>query len=177
MTPQTINVKCPGCGITLEVTNTNGEAEKRFDCPNCGKKILMRYQQHDDDDGDTNLGGKPVSGATQLGGLNVQHMSSHLMFGGRRYDLQVGPNSVGRKASTSTADIKIDTDDLYMSRAHAIINVRRLPDGGIKCDITNDKNKNTTRVNGNIVGPDDAIVLHDGDRIQMGNTTVTFHNT
>ena len=177
MNPQTIKVKCGGCGAILQVTNSRNEAVKRFNCPNCGKVIEVPFHQHPTEDGATQLGGRPVSGETQLGGLNVQHMASHLIYGGRRYDLQVGPNSVGRKASTSTADIKIDTDDLYMSRAHAIINVRRLPDGGIKCDITNDKNKNATRVNGNIVGPDDAIVLHDGDRIQMGNTTVTFHNT
>ena len=86
-----------------------------------------------------------------------------------------GSNSVGRKANSSQADVQIDTEDRYMSRQHVVINVRRLPDGSIKCDISNDKNKNATRINGAQLLQGDAIVLHDGDRIQMGETSVTFH--
>ena len=78
-------------------------------------------------------------------------------------------------ASTSIADVQIDTDDLFMSREHSVINVRRLPNGGLKIDISNFKNKNTTKVNGYSLEPDDAIVLHDGDIIDMGSTTLSFH--
>ena len=177
MNPQTIKVKCGGCGAILQVTNSRNEAVKRFNCPNCGKVIEVPFHQHPTEDGATQLGGRPVSGETQLGGFNVMHNSCYLKFGDKRYDLQVGSNSVGRKANSSQADVQIDTEDRYMSRQHAIINVRRLPDGSIKCDISNDKNKNATSINGALLLQGDAIVLHDGDLIQMGNTTVTFHNT
>ena len=62
-----------------------------------------------------------------------------------------------------------------MSRHHAIINVRRLPDGSIKSDIANDQNKNETLVNGMVIMPNDILVLQDGATIKMGNTTVIFH--
>ena len=62
-----------------------------------------------------------------------------------------------------------------MSREHAVINVRRLPNGGLKIDISNFKNKNTTKVNDYRLESDDAIVLHDGDTVEMGSTSMTFH--
>lgn len=174
MNPQTIRVKC-GCGAIMDVTNSRNEAVKSFKCPNCGKQIDVPFHKLSADDGETRLGDRPSSGATQLGGFNLQHMSCHLLLDGKPYDLQMGRNSVGRAASSSNADVQLDTTDKFMSRQHVVINVRRLPDGSIKCDISNDKNKNSTRVNNYTLGPDDAIVLHDGDRITMGDTTITFH--
>ena len=41
MTPLTINIKCPACGVILRVTNSKNEYEKRFSCPNCGKHIVV----------------------------------------------------------------------------------------------------------------------------------------
>ena len=76
---------------------------------------------------------------------------------------------------TSSADIQIDTDDRFFSREHMLINVRRLPDGGIKVDVSNYKNKNATYVNNNLLEQGDAIVLHDGDKILVGASTLTFH--
>jgi hypothetical protein len=174
MSPQSIKVKC-GCGVILSVTNSRNEAVKRFNCPNCGKAIEVPFHKLPADDGETHLGDEPATGDTHLGGNNLQHTSCRLELDGRRYDLLVGRNSVGRKADSSHADVQLYTTDKYMSRQHAIINVRRLPDGSIKCDISNDQNKNATRVNNYTLGPDDAIVLHEGDRITMGDTTVTFH--
>ena len=136
--PQTINIKCPGCGVVLRVTNSKDEAEKRIACP----KLLQ---------------------------------SCYLLFEGKEYELSIGSNTVGRSASTSIADVQIETDDLFMSREHAVINVRRLPNGGLKIDISNFKNKNTTKVNDYRLESDDAIVLHDGDTVEMGSTSMTFH--
>ena len=101
--------------------------------------------------------------------------SCYLLHEGKQYDLAIGSNTVGRLASTSIADVQIDTDDLFMSREHAVINVRRLPNGSLKIDISNFKNKNTTKVNGLLLEHDDAIVLHDDDTIEMGSTSLSFH--
>ena len=64
---------------------------------------------------------------------------------------------------------------MFMSREHAVVNVRRLPNGGLKVDVTNHKNKNSTKINGILLQDGDAIVLHDGDTIELGKTKLTFH--
>lgn len=172
--PQTINIKCPGCGVVLKVTNSKDEPEKRFVCPKCGKRIVVPFYKLKPEDGETQLDGKEGSQSTQMCGDELMQ-SCYLLCEGKEYELPIGSNTVGRLATTSIADVQIDTDDLFMSREHAVINVRRLPNGGLKIDISNFKNKNTTKVNGVQLEHDDAIVLHDDDTVEMGNTTFTFH--
>jgi hypothetical protein len=174
MTPQTINIKCPSCGVVLKVTNSKNEPVKRFACPKCAKPILVPFYKLRPEDGETQMDGKGEAQSTQLASSELQQ-SCNLTCGGKEYELAIGSYSIGRQAVTSTADIQIDTDDLYMSREHAMMNVRRLADGGIKVDISNLKNKNTTLVNDYMLQPGDAIVVHDGDTIKMGNTIVTVH--
>ena len=174
MLPQTINIKCPSCGVVLRVTNSKNEAEKHFSCPKCGKRIVVPFYKLRVEDGETQLDGNPVAQATQIGNANMQE-SCHLTCNGKDYPLPIGRNVVGRKASTSSADVQVETDDKFMSREHMVINVRRLPDGGIKVDVSNYKNKNSTRVNDLLLQSGDAIVLHDGDTIQMGSTIMAFH--
>ena len=43
---------------------------------------------------------------------------------GRTYKLHLGINTIGRRASTSSATVQIDTADRTMSRSHAVIEVR-----------------------------------------------------
>ena len=172
--PQTINIKCPGCGVVLRVTNSKDEPEKRFACPKCGKRIVVPFYKLKPEDGETQLDGKGGSQSTQLCGDDIMQ-SCFLLHEGKEYELTIGSNTVGRLATTSIADVQIDSDDLFMSREHAVVNVRRLPNGSLKIDISNFKNKNTTKVNGLLLEHDDAIVLHDGDTIEMGNTSLSFH--
>ena len=175
MTPLTVNIKCPGCGVILRVTNSKNEAEKRFNCPNCGKHIVIPFYKIKPEDGETQLDGQPGTQATQIGGQSVDQHSCYLLCNGKKYGLAIGCNSVGRRAMSSNADVQIDIDDRFFSREHMLINVRRLPDGSIKVDISNYKNKNVTRVNDIELEQGDAIVLHDGDRIFVGTTTLVFH--
>ena len=172
--PQTINIKCPGCEVVLRVTNSKDEPEKRFACPKCGKRIVVPFYKLKPEDGETQLDGKEGSQSTQMCGDDILQ-SCYLLHEGKQYDLAIGSNTVGRLVSTSIADVQIDTDDLFMSREHAVINVRRLPNGSLKIDISNFKNKNTTKVNGMLLEHDDAIVLHDDDTIEMGSTSLSFH--
>jgi len=176
MTPQTINIKCPGCGVILTVTNSKNEDEKRFACPKCGKRIVVPFYKlnRKQEDGDTLLDGKEGAQATQMSDADTLQ-SCFITCNGKEYELLVGRNTIGRMATTSDADVQIDVEDRYMSREHAVMNVRRLPNGGLKVDITNHKNKNNTSVNGNLLQPGDAIVLHDGDVIRMGDTSLTFY--
>ena len=61
-----------------------------------------------------------------------------------------------------------------MSRQHCIINVSTLSDGSKKAVLSNYQNKNSTTIDGQLIGKGDEIRLTDGNSITMGHTTVTF---
>ena len=174
---QTIKVKCPNCGVILEVTNVNNELQRRITCPGCNKGLIVKFPQPQKEDAKTQVnqgGGSTAEDKTEIGGVKKGIMSCALECNGKTYPLEIGENSVGRKATSSSADVQIETNDLYMSREHILITVRRLASGALKADVRNHKNKNATRVNGQQLQPSDAIVLNNGDKIRMGETTVVF---
>lgn len=92
---------------------------------------------------------------------------------GRTYKLRLGINTVGRKASTSSATVQIDTTDRTMSRSHAVIEVRNAG-GQVLHILKNGANKNPSYLNGTILGPGDQLILNNGNRIKLGNTELTF---
>lgn len=191
-------IKCPNCGVVLDVKNSKNETIKQIDCPGCKKPLKITFAPQQEpmeahtyyapkspivNDGATQLGG-PLSGATQLGGglagatqlgtSKPKQEKAKLMFCGVSYLLEEGQNIVGRKASTSKATIQIETSDLYMSRQHCSITVTTLPDGTKKVVLSDYQNKNQTSVDGQKIETGDAIRLSDGNTITMGKTTVTF---
>lgn len=194
---QTKRIKCPKCGVVLDVKNSKNEEVKQITCPSCKTVLQVKFQPQQEpmeaktyiappkttvNDGATQLRGA-LSGATQLGGLagatqlglsRPKQEKAKLMFSGMSYPLEEGQNIVGRKASTSTANIQIETTDRYMSRQHCSIIVSTLPDGTKKAVLSNYQNKNKTTIDGQEIAAGDAIRLTDGDSITMGHTTVTF---
>ena len=42
---ETLQIKCPVCGIVLEVRNSKDEAVKRIVCPNCKKQLSITFRQ------------------------------------------------------------------------------------------------------------------------------------
>ena len=176
-------VKCPKCNSLWDVKNNKNEAVKKFACPICKTPLQvvfqMPYNFGDTSESDTILpdDGHTMlfdEGRTVLPELQVKEETCYLVVNGNNYDLLLGRNTVGRKATTSVASIQFVTDDMYMSRHHSVINVRRMTSGEIKVDISNYENKNKTFVNGNILQNGESFVLHDGDSIKMGNTTVIY---
>ncbi|MBO6216541.1 MAG: DUF805 domain-containing protein [Prevotella sp.] len=101
---------------------------------------------------------------------------AHLVFNGISIPLSFGRNIIGRKAETSQASIQIPADDLYMSRQHCVINISYEMDGTTKITLSNYQNKNRTVVNGKVINSQGGIPLHDGDKITLGRTTMTFRN-
>lgn len=171
---QKTRVKCPSCGVLLDVRNSTGAKEKEVNCPNCKSRIVVKFNIPNP------LTSTPSNTPEQtefhtsfISGLTDGIMGK-LLYNGQTYPLQMGLNSVGRKASTSTANIQIDTTDRSMSRLHSIINVTRMFDGTLRTTIKNADNKNTTYVGGQILYDGDTIVLNDGDVIKMGNVNITF---
>ena len=188
---QTKRIKCPKCGVVLDVKNSLNEEVKQITCPSCKSVLQVKFAPQQEpleaktyiappknttaDNGATQLAGNSY-GATLL--VTDAHKSNNakakLLFGGVSYPLEEGQNIVGRKATTSNATVQIATDDRYMSRQHCSITVTALPDGTKKVVLSNYQNKNLTAVDGQEIGTGDAIRLTDGNAITMGHTKVTF---
>lgn len=157
-------VKCPQCGVILEVKNSKNEAVKSFSCPGCHASLSVTFQKQEVDDS-----------ITRLPTRQVEHASLPMLISnGQAFQLSLGRNIIGRKATTSVADIQIPTEDRLISRHHALIMVEEDPAGGYRVRLTNYKNKNLTRVNGVDVVDDDEIFLEEGATLLMGATVLTF---
>lgn len=185
---QTKRIKCPSCGVILDVKNSKNEEVKQIICPQCKCILQVRFapskepiEAHtfiapkgSNSDGATQLTCNS-NGATQLATQAHNTITSaKLFFDGISYELDEGQNIIGRKGTTSKATVQIATEDRYMSRQHCAINVVTLPDGTKKAVLSNYQNKNLTTVDGQEIETGDAIRLTDGNTITMGHTTVTF---
>lgn len=69
-----LRIKCPSCGIVLDVRNSRHEAVKRIACPNCKKQLAVDFQ---DTEEKTAVAPKPIGA---------------LYYGELRIDLQEGVN-------------------------------------------------------------------------------------
>lgn len=184
-------VICTNCGVELSVKNSKNETLKIITCPKCGIKLKVNFPPITDQEplvaktvlvntpsGETPtiLGGvgSAQSGETQYVPKPSQQKHFYLSCNGNRYPLSKGQNVVGRKASSSNANVQIETSDLYMSRRHVCIEVFQLGDGTSKVLISNDKNKNATYVNGSLLNAGERVVLTNGTQIKMGDTIVTY---
>lgn len=96
-----------------------------------------------------------------------------LVLNGQEYHLNVGRNTVGRKAHSSSSLIQIVTDDRYMSRTNAIVEVYRLPNGWQVC-ISSYNEDNLVKINGLPVPMGDRIILMPGMIITLGRTELLF---
>lgn len=197
---QTKRVKCPKCGVMLEVKNSKNEVQKVIICPKCKTKLKVNFPPQQEpieaptvygtpkpsgDGGATQLG-SGLSGATVLSGVpsgSTQYVAPsqnkatgtpYLLYEGKKYSLQEGKNIVGRKAKTSEASVQIETSDRYMSRQHCNITVTTMSDESKKVVFSNYQNKNQTIIDGQEICTGDEIRLTDGDSITMGHTTIIF---
>ena len=174
-------IQCPNCGVVLDVRNSKMEDEKLITCPQCKAVLKVRFRHEAPLEAKTVLGGGYNGGETQLGGLKgttqlasaPNTKSCCLCVDGRSYPLSIGLNMVGRKAPSSQASLQIETDDRYMSRRHAKIEVKEVV-GIRQAIISNDQNKNATYVDGQELQSGDAVILRDGSEIIMGKTHVIF---
>ena len=152
-------VICPSCGTGLKVTNSKNEAVKHISCPKCGTPIEVNFQDEPEE--------MTVIGDAKSASQAVLVMKGH------SFDLPFGTNIVGRKSSSSDANIQLPVDDLYMSRLHATIKVTKV-NGTLCVTISNYKNKNSTTVNGTELRDCDEVVLNHGDENVMGDTSLVM---
>lgn len=147
-----LRIKCPSCGLILEVRNSKDEAVKRIVCPKCKKHLAITFREE---------APKPL----QPGALH---------FGEAVYLLKEGRHIIGRKHPSSHADIQIATGDLNFSFEHAVISVVRIGNDECKCILKMEAGSNSVSVNDEPLLPDDELVLSDNDQIQLGDSILIY---
>lgn len=187
---QTKRIKCPSCGVVLDVQNSKNESVKQITCPNCKSVLQVKFPPRQEpleaktyyappkqavaDNGATQLAGSSSSATQLVANTPKSIVSAKLLYGGISYTLEEGQNIVGRKGTTSKATVQIATDDRYMSRQHCSITVTTQPDGTKNVVLSNYLNKNLTAIDGQPIATGDVIRLTDDNSITMGHTTVIF---
>ncbi len=196
-----IKIKCPTCGKILRLQDAPNINAASFTCPVCKEKHVVgkcqryveqpkptvssadetRYgygggsaQQQGGDE--TRIGSQPQYGGgdeTRIGSASRPAVGVLVDNMGKTYQLRSGVNTIGRKASSSSASVQIATDDRTMSRSHAVIEVSNARGKTIHI-LRNGANKNPSYLNGSLIGQHDQLILNNGDRIKMGNTELTF---
>lgn len=193
-----IKIKCPTCGKVLRLQDAPNINAASFTCPVCEEKHVVgkcqRYVEQPkpmvssgdetryggasarQGDDETRIGSQPQCGGsdeTRIGSASSPEVGVLMDNMGRTYQLRLGINTIGRKAASSTASVQIATNDRTMSRSHAIIEVSNAGEKTIHI-LRNGANKNPSYLNGTLIGPQDQLILNNGDRIKMGNTEMTF---
>ena len=176
-------VSCNSCGILLDVPQRNGEPFRDIHCPNCNHQLRVTFSGPQPNEqaetvyaGMQGISSKESSddnALTQFAQAKPEHPGS-LLFGTEKYPLHLGRNLVGRKSKSSNADVQIPTNDLKMSREHAVINIKRIADGSLKILIRNCKDHLVTKVKGMVLEANDEVVLTNGTDIQLGHTLITY---
>ncbi len=172
---QTKTVKCPSCGVVLEVRNSQNEEVKIINCPQCGMGLRVRFQQQGKEmmDADTFIPGYGDGNDTEIAGLANKADKVFIVCEGRRYELQEGINIVGRKSNQSSADVQLEVTDRYISRQNAIVKVKKT-DGHLLVTIANYKNPNPIKIRSLTLLNNDEVMLENGDIITMGLTKMTL---
>lgn len=180
---------CPACHTVLTVGYFNGIEAKSFTCPKCRQvhkySDCRPYVQEEDQ---TDLRHvvhqkerlEAASGKTFTDDECTQFNDSrdsligNLKIHGSDTIIQLkkGRNIIGRKASSSKADIQLSDESNTMSREHFYIDV--LIQGGKVIHILSvcPTAKNSTLLNDTVVGKADKLILHEGYNIKAGRNIV-----
>ena len=138
-------IQCPSCGLVMAINFSPAVLQKTLECPHCHtNRKVAEYLLY------RGPAIKKEEGSTQVvrGALPKQAQLTDLSSG-RSYSLQLGKNTLGRKAPTSDASVQIETTDSFMSRNKTLVNGTRVEDG-------------------------DRIELQSGTIITLGNTQLKF---
>lgn len=190
-------IKCPNCNSHFKL---NQKPSKTFCCPQCQHKApfdeILRQASSNVTQSEPNQTIPSENTATLAGeatrvvnvgektilvpGLQPQPIkiaTLNIAFKGvnigRTTLPQSGSFNLGRRSSDSAAQIKL-APDMTMSRVHAAMRAIRGNDGSIHYQITTIKPQNPVYVNGIMIKKGKVYTLKSGDRIQLGDTLLTF---
>ena len=175
---ETIDVKCPWCSATLRIRQTPGMESKNITCPNCKqtspfikfKKVVPIEEESITCFPGNNRTNQEVNPENLIIGRLVVPLS------GISFQLQPGKNIIGRKVTSSTANIQIPTgENKRLSREHLIIEVKRMPSNGFIHYVSLYKEKvNKTYINNTELLFGDILILQHGDIIKLPDIELKF---
>lgn len=145
-----LRIKCPSCGIVLDVRNSKNEDVKRIVCPNCHKHLAVTFHE--------SSSSHPSQGV--------------LYYGAAAYPLKEGIQVIGLKDPASKADIQIATGDPSLMKEHAVLKVVPLHNGGYKYIVSSVGKNVPVFVNNLPLQEDDEVVLNIGDELKLGDTVL-----
>jgi len=154
----TKEVFCPSCNAPLQIAE---DAAGNITCPVCKSKFSADVEH-----GGTAVN-EDIARLYKVGKLQCLTDSA-------LYELKRGPNSIGRQHGSSTATVQIATDDDFMSRNHANIEVVFNKDSTFSHILSDNKSLNRTFHNGKALEAGDRIYLKSGDKVRLGHTEFLF---
>lgn len=165
-----IVVKCPKCGLKLSFKPVPNYRQKPVTCPKChfvdiaGKFIIENdpAQRPSSNAADTVA---PNNDKTKI--VDKPLVSLKCLETGEKKYLELGPNTIGRKASNSKAKILFTDTDCYMSRLHSTITVATSP-VGVQIQLKDENSANGTFVKGIRVPEKSVVKILPGDPFKMG---------
>lgn len=199
-----INITCPGCrkAYVLKTQNPGAMMGKEFRCPKCGFSVpfsmLMGNRGMDNPALHTHIadgrfvppthiagggfsqnqgyafGGQKTKVAQQVQMGAASRMSLVVESTGMSFPLMPGVYILGRASSDSRATLKLAPDP-YMSRQHARLVYNPMTTGiGTEFQLCGLSSINPIFVNGKKISTGQSIILHPGDKILLGKTTVVL---
>ena len=167
-------IECTGCGQKMKVPNSALVVAKKVKCPKCGTPLMVSFIDSQTANNEKTTEDGNDSQTVYGGGINSNNATAWLEFEGMKYYIEKPVSVIGRRAGTSTADIQIDTPDMYMGRHHAIITMKTDFSKNTVYTLKRKDAKNGLSVNNIPVGEQEETVLLSGAEIRMGHTIVVF---
>lgn len=183
-----IKIKCPNCGAVLAVKMQSGIENKKVTCPVCNESALFKdYKKVTPkiNSDDTQYPGSSEESTdykedTELGGIKSNNITGHLKaISGTTgvFQVNLGRNVIGRKASSSKANIKIpvSSEKNRLSREHIVIDVKNVPGKGLVHYLSLYKERlNDTFLNKVKIEYGDCLVLNHGDVLELPDVRLRF---
>ena len=197
------SMKCPKCQFTGIVSQFPEAPLKNVACPEC-KTVLTVDQHRTGDiecprchhGGDVSsylpvpvnipsagAGRRQADGATAV--VNKQASGNRLsvpavlvlqsgVCAPQTVVLTKGMNTIGRKGSSSTCSIQLDSKDEFISRNHARIEFKVCADRTYEYFLSDFESKNGTFLNEKRIEKGETVVLSLKDKIRLGYTVFQF---
>ena len=181
MTIRMQRVFCPSCNTGLRVS---AEYTGILACPKCRRRSdISEFSQHprqstqpttDEELSQVSLRRSYLKGSGQTGKLILTEGNCTP----NQINLNIGANTIGRKSVSislrNTATIQLESDDYYMSKRHAHIDVIIREDQSLEYHLSDAESSNGTWHNGKRLGRDEIVTLQAGDKIRIGVTVFEF---
>jgi hypothetical protein len=154
-------IRCPKCDgfVRFEEDRIEPGHSLMFHCEHCGKEFSVRFK--------TKREVKPA--ASPYGNIVV---IENVFCEKQVIPLVLGENFFGRRSKGTEINSPIDTGDMSMDRKHCILDVTEKPNGEIVYAIRDYDSLVGTFVMNDILQKNERRIIHDGEVITLGATTL-----